>query len=152
MLTLEEQEACSIFFDEWIEAMKADAATKKQSMPTNFRKEISEKYAKLWGADYLKYLVFGRGPGKMPPVDAIEAGIKKSGQQGRTKAGKYMSDRSLAWAIAIGIKLRGTLIFQGKKPGLDFLGSMEKNMPNLLRVIARNEAFNIMTNLVKGLK
>lgn len=153
MLTAEEQAACNLFYNEWLTAMKADAATKKINFPADkFRIEVSEKYAKLWGPDYLYYLVFGRGPGKMPPVDAIEAGIKKHGYEGRDKKGRFLSSRSLAWRIAKSIAARGTLIYQGKKQGLDFIGSMDKNMPNLLHVIARNEAFDIMTNLVKGLR
>ena len=31
----------------------------------------TEKGAQIWGADYTKYLVNGRSPGKMPPKDAI---------------------------------------------------------------------------------
>ena len=57
---------------------------------------------KLLGEHYTRYLVNGRKPGKMPPVKVIEQWIKDKGLQTR------LPISTLAWAIAMSIKKKGT--------------------------------------------
>ncbi len=144
------QEIIRKYLDNVVTGLKADAQSKSQKIPENFRVEVDEKGGRLWGADYFQYLVLGRGPGKMPPLDPIIEWAKKF--QGRDKRGRFITDKSLAWAVAKKIALHGTDIFQGKKPGIDFLGVMETNMPELVSAIAKNEAINILTTFKKELR
>lgn len=145
-------EIIRVYLERTVAGLKADAANKNQRIPQDFRIETDEKGGRLYAADYFKYLITGRGPGKMPPVEPIRQWAEKLGLTGRDPRGRFITSRSLAWSIAIGIAKKGTQIFQGKKPGIDFLGVMETNMPSLLSTLAKNEAFNIATALVKDLK
>jgi hypothetical protein len=128
--------------------LKEDAAGKNQSIP-DMRVETDEEGGKVISSDYFKYLVLGRGPGKRPPKEAMLAMVKKKPDMlaNARKKFKYMTEEGLAYIIGKAIGDRGTLIFQGKKPGIDFLGSMDKNMPELLKAIGRNEAVKFLTAL-----
>jgi len=132
------------YLDATVEAIKADAEEKKQSIPP-LMVEMTEEGGRVISTDYFQYLVLGRGPGKAPPPDKMLEFVKKKGIQGRNKLGRFISQKSLAFMIGQKIAKHGTDIFTGKKPGVDFLGSMEKNMPELLKALARNEAVNILT-------
>lgn len=147
------EELVSTFFDKVIQGWKDDAAAKNQKIPTNFSKQVDEFSGQLYGSSHFKYLVFGRGPGTPPPVDSILEWLKKAGLENRDKkTGKFIKYQSLAYMIAMSIGKHGTAIFQGKKPGIDFLGPMEANMPALLKAIAHNEAINIQTALHNSIK
>lgn len=53
-------------------------------------------------------LVFGRGPGKQPPIDEIRGWVIAKGLP-----------KGVEWHIAKNIGLFGTEIFQGKRKGID---------------------------------
>jgi hypothetical protein len=136
------------------DGLVADAQAKGQKMPLQFRLESAADAELLWTAGHLKYLILGRGPGKQPPPAEMEAMVKKNPDmlQDARKTWRYITEKGLAFIIGRSIGLRGTAIFQGKKPGLDLLGVMETNMPDLLEVLAKNEAMDIITALRSELK
>ena len=148
------EEAIKKYLDGVVEAFKADAQTKGQKIPEGFRVETDQDGGRLWGADYFKYLVLGRGPGKAPPPEKMLEFLKKNPDilaQAR-QTFKNISEASLGFLIGRKIAKKGTSIFEGKKPGIDFIGSMEMGMPELLKTIARNEAVNILTNMQSAIK
>ena len=142
-------EAIGKYFDAVVAYLKEDAASKGQKMPQDFRKDLSNEHGSLFGAAHLKYLVFGRGPGKMPPTDSIEEWLRRTGLQPPTRNAKgrfiKVNYQSLAFAIAKTIEKEGTMIFKGDKPGIDFVGAIEKNKPEFLKNVVTNEALKIKT-------
>lgn len=141
------QEAIKKYLDATVEAIRVDAASKGQAIPDGFRVETDEKGGRLWAADYFKYLVLGRGPGKAPPPDKLESWVEKHPEKlaSAKQVFKYITAKGLAYIIGQKIAKEGTDIYKGKKPGVDFLGAMEQGMPDLLKEIARNEAIKVLT-------
>lgn len=142
--------ALSDFFLRCIEGWKEDASAKNQKIPvSSFRFEADETSGVLYGADYFKYLVTGRGPGKFPPPDKMEDWVRANPDvlDRVRQVYKYITERQLGFLIGRKIAREGTDIFQGKKQGIDLLGVMEKNMPKLLEDLARNEVVRITTEL-----
>lgn len=145
--------------DRIIENIKLDAASKQQRIPINsFRTEITESATeisgKIYAAHYFRYLVLGRGPGKMPPREKIEEWVEKNPDVLAffKTIFKNITSKSLAYIIARKIGREGTQIYRGERPGIDYLGVLEKSMPELVAEIARGEAVNILTNLQSKLK
>ncbi len=136
-------ETIKAYLDATVEAIKADAAEKNQSIPP-LRVEATEVGGKVISSDYFKYLVLGRGPGKAPPPENMLAWVNKNPE---TSSWTDIEKKSLAYQIGQKIAKHGTDIFQGKRPGLDFLGAMDKNMDPLLQAIGRNEAVKFLTAL-----
>jgi hypothetical protein len=136
------------------DGLVADAQSKGQKMPLQFRLESTADAENLWAAGHLKFLILGRGPGKAPPPEAMEAMVKKNPDMlaDARRTWKHITEKGLGFIIGRSIAQRGTAIFQGKKPGLDLIGVMEKNMPELLEVLAKNEAVNMITALKSELK
>lgn len=62
----------------------------------------------IYGAHYIFYLVHGRGPGGMPPVENIRVWAEAKGLP-----------EGIEWGIAKKIAKEGTDIFQGIRPGLN---------------------------------
>lgn len=58
--------------------------------------------------DYWKYVEYGRGPGKMPPISAIENWIKVKPVVPNSVNGKVPDTRQLAYLIARKIGREGT--------------------------------------------
>lgn len=141
------------YLDKVVEGLKADAATKNQKIPQQFRIVAEDESGQLYGADYFKYLVVGRGPGKFPPVDKMRDFVDAHPEmlEDAKKRFKNITRNSLAYLIGRKIATKGTDIYTGKKPGIDMLGVMEANMPDLLRAIVRNEAVKFQTNLHNGI-
>jgi len=139
------------YLDSTVEAIKADAAAKGQSIP-DMRVDMYEEGGRVISTDYFKYLVLGRGPGKAPPPDKMLDFVKNKPDMlaSAKKRFKYITEKELAYIIGQKIAREGTDIFKGKKPGVDLLGSMEKGMPDLLKSIARNEAVKVLTALKQG--
>lgn len=152
---MENKDALTVFFDRVIEGLAADAAQKNQKFSTSsFRYELTPESGKLYAPDYVKYLFYGRGPGKFPPPDSMLDFVKKNPdilERAKTVF-KYLTEQGLAFMIGRKIAKEGTDIYQGKKKGVDFLGVMEKNMPDLLKQIARNEVVNIATSLKQSIQ
>lgn len=153
---MENKDALSDFFNSFFGGLEADAKSKGQKIPvSSFRHEETNEGGQAFAADYLKYLVYGRGPGKMPPLDNIiewvEKNIKNTTRENKDGTFSTVPYASVAYAIAVKIAKEGTDIYTGKKQGIDFLGVMEKNMPDLLKTLARNEAINIATSLKQAI-
>lgn len=147
---METKDALSQYFTKVIEGIKEDAASKGQKIPvSSFRHEETNQSGQFLAADYFKYLVFGREPGKAPPPDAMLKFVESSPE---TAAWKQYEKQSLAYVIGQKIAKEGTDIYSGKKQGIDLLGVMEKNMPDLLKVLAQNEAINIATSLRQAIR
>lgn len=70
----------------------------------------------IWGRDYTEYLVNGRPPGSMPPVQAIF-------DWSRAKFGN--TDMNVAWAIAKKIEAEGTDWYPEGSDLLEVLQSQE---------------------------
>jgi hypothetical protein len=138
------------FFIRTIEGLKQDAASKSQKIPvSSFRYDSDAITGQLFSADYFKYLIYGRGAGKGPPPENILIWVQNNPDTlARAKqVYKYITEKGLAYLIGRKIAKQGTDIHLGKKPGIDLLGVMEKNMPELLKDLAKNEATKIATEL-----
>lgn len=148
-------ESINKFFENFITDLKAEAVAKDQKIPVDsFRFEADETSGTMYAADYFQYILFGRGPGKAPPVDAMRAWVEKnpdSLEQAKQRF-KYITANGLAYITGQKIAREGTDVFTGKKPAIDFLGVMDKNTKVLLDAIAKNEAFNIATSLRSQIK
>lgn len=143
-------EALKIFFDKFTEDLKSEAQEKNQKIPvSSFRYEIDDVSGVMYAADYMQYILLGRGPGKAPPVDAMKAWVEKNPDslERARQVFKYITADGLAYIIGQKIEREGTDVYSGKKPAIDFLGVMDKNIPPLLEQIAKNEAFSIATSL-----
>lgn len=152
---LSNQQALTEFFNNLVEGFKQDAQGKNQKIPvSSFRSEVDDQSGQLYAADYFKYLVYGREPGKFPPPDAMIDYVNNNPEilSRIQQVFKYITEQGAAYIIGRKIAKEGTDIYTGKKPGIDFLGVMEKNMPVLLQTIARNEAFNIATSIRQAVR
>lgn len=68
----------------------------------------------LLGSNYFHFQEFGRGPGKFPPRDSIEAWIEAK----RITPPNEWTVRGFAFVIARKIAYQGSAIFRGEKQGL----------------------------------
>lgn len=75
--------------------------------------------ARIYGENYTEQLVYGRAPGKFPPIKAIEQWII---DKGIATIGKQISVSSLAFLIARKIAKEGTKYF--KDGGTDLVSSV----------------------------
>jgi hypothetical protein len=149
------KDALSVFFDRFFEGLIADAQSKAQKIPvSSFRHEEDEISGKAYAADYLKYLVYGRAPGKYPPPDTMIAWVRDNPDilARLQQVFKYLTEQGLAYIVGRKLAKEGSDIYSGKKEGVDFLGVMEKNMPDLLQQLARNEAMNVATSIRQSIK
>lgn len=134
-----------------------DAAAKGQKIPVSSLRHESDEFGGVYfAADYFKYLIdnFGRGPGKFPPPDKMTAWVEANPDVlARAKqVYKYLTAQSLGFLIGRKIANEGTDIYSGKKEGIDLLGVMEKNMPELLTSLGRNELHKVATQLQSAVK
>lgn len=143
-------ESLKKFYEQFVKDLTAEAESKSQKIPVDsFRFESTEISATMYAADYFQYILFGRGPGKAPPVDAMLAWVQKNPdalEQARQRF-KYITEQGLAYITGQKIAREGTDIFTGKKPAIDFLGVLDVNVKKLMEDLARNEVFNIATSL-----
>ena len=128
------------------EGIAKDAAAKSQKIPVkSFRTAVNEVEGKLFAADYFKYLVTGRGPGKFPPPDAMLKHVQDNPQMltEARKIWKYISEKGLAFLIGRKIARYGTDIFTGRKPGIDLTGAVEAPMEDFLKQVAYHQALTV---------
>lgn len=148
-------DALNQFFVRTFEGLKEDASSKGQKIPvSSFRFEVDELGGSGYAADYFKYLVYGRGSGKAPPPEKMLEWVQ-SNPDALTRAKqvfKYITEQGLAYIVGQKIAKMGTDIHMGKRPGIDLLGVMDKNMPDLLTQLARNEVIKIATDLKTAVK
>lgn len=143
------------FLTRVISGLAADAAAKGQKFPVDkLRFESDEISATMYAPDYVKYLFYGRGPGKFPPPDKMTAWVESNPEllDRAKEVYKSITSQQLGFLIGRKIAREGTDIFSGKKPGIDLLGVMETNTPELFRVLAKNEAVKIATELRSAIK
>jgi len=123
-----------------------DLAGQNEKVPVSkFRVEATQIEGNLHAPDWFQYMIYGRGPGKQPPPDRMLAWVQSNPQLFSVD----ISEKSMAFLIGRKIGREGTDIFQGKRKGVDLLGPMEKNMPELLKGIAETETLKIQTSLSK---
>lgn len=138
------------FFLRVTDGLIKDAQSKNQKIPvSSIRFEVDETRGVLYAADYFKYLVTGRGPGKFPPPDKMTAWVESNPDVLARAQQVYRSltAKQLGFLIGRKISREGTDIYSGKKPGIDLLGVLDANMPELLKELAKNEVIKIATDL-----
>lgn len=147
---MENSQILQQFLNRVVEDLKKDAESKSQAIPVkSFRTETDSTSGKLYAADYFKYLITGRGPGKQPPPDKILAWVSRNPE---TQSWTDMEKKSLAYVIGRKIAREGTEIWAGRRHGIDLVGVLEKQMPSLLAEIGKNEVLNIETALRNTIK
>lgn len=147
---MDQKDALKDYFLRVIEGLKTDAASKNQKIPvSSFTFEVDNLGGQLWAADYFKYLVLGRGPGKAPPPDKMTAFVEANPEllENARAAFKNITAKGLGYIIGQKIAREGTDIFQGKKPGIDFIGVMDANQEKLIEDLAMAELSKIETAL-----
>lgn len=145
----------SEFFQKVTEGLRQDAASKGQKFPIDkIRWEVDEISGRLFGPSYTQYLFYGRGPGKQPPPDKMTEFVQKNPAvlDAARAVYKNITAQQLGFLIGRKIAREGTEIFKGTKPGIDFLGVLEKSTPDLFQDLARNEAIKILTDLKSSLE
>lgn len=138
------------FFLDVIEGLRQDAESKGQKAPIDkLRFEADELGGQLYAPHYFQYLIYGRGPGKAPPPEAMTKFVDDNPEilQRAKQVYKYITSQQLGYLIGQKIAREGTDIFSGKKPGIDLLGTIDKSMPELMQTLAKNEAIKIATEL-----
>lgn len=142
-------------FEQYFNSIVKDMASENPKVPVSkFRVEAKESEASLFAPDWFQYMIFGRGPGKQPPPDRMLSFVQKNPEiLAEAKSNfKYITEKGLAFLIGRKIGREGTDIYQGKRKGVGLLEAMEKNMPELLKQLATNEAVKIQTALVRAIK
>lgn len=106
----------------------------------------SKNNIKLIGEHYTDQLVYGRRPGRMPPVKAIEQWIKDKGIV------RNIPITSLAWAIAKKIQREGTNYFQ--QGGTDLISSVitEKRIQSIINKIGNEVLLDIVPYFINRFK
>lgn len=90
--------------------------------------------------DYLIFEILGRGPGNMPPVEAIKEWAVSKGIQ-----------QKFAWPIAKKIAQEGTRIFKGEAEGIDFQGIFDEEIEVFLKEFGDEKAKEIADVMVSSL-
>lgn len=142
-------------FEQYFNAIVKDMASENSKVPvSHFRTEAAESSASLFAPDWFQYMIFGRGPGKQPPPEAMLKSVQNNPDRFEAAKAtyKHLTENQLAFLWGRKIGREGTDIFQGKRKGVDLLGAMEQNMPQLLRQLSTNEAVKIQTSLVRAIK
>jgi hypothetical protein len=105
--------------------------------------------ARIYGVQYTEQLVFGRKPGKFPPIKAIEQWIKDKGIAG---IGKQIKISSLAFLIARKIAQEGTKYF--KQGGTDLISSVftAERIQSIIDKIREINLTYITNGLIEQLK
>ena len=132
------------------DGLKEDAESKGQKFPvSSIRVEVTPDSGELYAADYAKYLIYGRPPGKQPPVEAMLKFVEANPQilQEAKLTFPYLTEGGLAFMIGRKIGRDGSDIWQGKKEGIDLLGVMDRAKPMFLQELAEGETLEIATTL-----
>lgn len=96
------------------------------------------KDGELLGAESFYYQIYGRAPGKFPPIQNILDWIEAKRIQ------TDISKKSLAFLIARKIAKEGTRIYRGEAPGLDFDKITDNNMKLFERELKEKIADQIL--------
>lgn len=137
---MERKEAIKQFFDSIAKAYIDDLRSKKltaSGKSEHFREDIKDSGGSLYGSAYF-YLLWskknpqGRKPGKMPPIEAIIQWLKDK-KTFQIDGDQTKGLRSLAFAIAMKIKKRGTDIYLNKRPALNVDDKIESYRKDLVK-------------------
>ena len=102
--------------------------------------QVTGNKGELLGGEAVYYMIYGRGPGKMPPVEAIAAWVKS---------------RALdisPWAVAKHIAKYGTAVFQGKRKPLEFAMVVGLHRDELLKNLGEHYRDLVITKIQQAKK
>jgi hypothetical protein len=139
--------------EKFLNAVRDDMASQNAKVP-EMRVEATQIEGKLFAPDWFQYMIYGRGPGKQPPPDKLIAWVNRNPSMladARNKW-KYITSSGLAYLIGRKIGQSGTRIWRGEAKGVDFLGAIERNLPELKKDFTKEQSENIKTSLVNALK
>lgn len=138
------------FFLDVVEGLRKDAESKGQKFPIDkLRFEADELGGQLFAPHYAQYLLYGRGPGKQPPVDVMTQWAESNPDilERARAVFRNITAQQLGFLVGRKIAREGTDIFSGKRPGIDLLGVIDESMPQFMKDLAKNEAIKIATDL-----
>lgn len=93
-----------------------------------------------------KWVRFGRRPGaRQPPTVPLEKWIRAKGIKGRDKKGRFISNASLAFAIAKGISKNGI-------PAFDFVALGMRETKRELKQVAKDTAIRLKKEFLTNKK
>lgn len=108
---------------------------------------------KLVGSAYIRQQIFGREPGKFPPIEDILDWVKR-----KILRLVNITQKSLAYLIARKIAMRGTDIYMRKRQGLAFdeiiatnQEQFEKQLRDVKRVEYKTSILNALSNAARAL-
>ncbi len=139
--------------EKFLNAVRDDMASQNAKVP-EMRVEATQLEGKLFAPDWFQYMIYGRGPGKQPPPDKILAWVNRNPSllaDARNKW-KYITESGLAFLIGRKIGQSGTRIWRGEAKGVDFLGAIERNLPELRQELIDQEKEKIQTSLSKAIQ
>lgn len=148
-------EAIEGYLNRVADGLKDDAESKDQKFPvSSIRVEVTPDSGELYAADYAKYLIYGRPPGKQPPVEAMLKFVEANPQilQAAQLTFPYLTEGGLAFMIGRKIGRDGSDIWQGKKEGIDLLGVMDRAKPMFLQELQEGETLEIATTLRQAIR
>lgn len=148
-------ESLKDFFLKATDSFIQDAASKGQKIPIqSLHFAVDANGGEMYGAHYIQYLIVGRGPGKQPPPEAMTKFVRDTPDLLAAMENRFPGITAAQAGYLIGRKIGrfGTDIYQGKKPGVDLLGSMEKHMPQLLKDLGEDAVREVVTELRNAIK
>jgi ethanolamine ammonia-lyase small subunit len=152
---METFEAIEGYLNRVANGLKQDAEDKQQKIPvSSIRVEVTTESGDLLAADYMKYLIYGRPPGKQPPVDKMIKFVEDTPSYLANLQNVYPSITVESAAYLAGRKIAqvGTDIWEGKKAGIDLLGVMDREKPLFLEQLGEAAAADIGTTLRNALR
>lgn len=111
-----------------------------------FEIEFSGSHVRLLGVSYLEYLVYGRGPGKFPPVDRILDYVRRNNIS-ITFNGVNLNEQQTAYLIGKGISEQGTRIYRGEVSGVPLAEILEQGLTVIMERIADQAIKQVTTAL-----
>jgi hypothetical protein len=138
------------FFLDVVEGLRKDAEAKGQKFPIDkLRFEADEISGRLYAPHYVQYLFTGRGPGKQPPPDVMTDWAERNPDilERARQVYRNITAQQLGFLVGRKIAREGTDIYSCKRPGIDFLGVVDENMPQFMKDLAKNELIKIATEL-----
>ena len=110
---------------------------------------LSNRGVRLVIPSFFKYLIHGRGPGKQPPPSKMLSWVRSNPNilvQAKLRY-KYIKEKGLAYIVGRSIAAHGTLIYQGKKPGLDLDSIVAASLKELYKQIPKAYGKEIISKL-----
>lgn len=119
----------------------------RDSITVTTQQNGDETIIQVLAEQYSQWVQSGRLPGKKGvPIDALEKWIKSRSLKGRDKKGKFITNRSFAFAIQNNIKKFGIRPSNFLDVALETIG----NDPKIMELI-EGEAYEELINLIEGI-